>query len=122
MTRVVVAIIGLLASFSATAQSWPPPPVGVYACHGQRGLAFPMMFGLLDDSTYANYDGATGRYRYDLSSGLLTMLDGPMAGVKYQRVGAPTVNPGFRMLDDKGQLTAYICPKDGNKDPRKRPW
>lgn len=120
--RVFLVLIALAASLPAGAQFWPQPPVGVYACFGQHGLAFPLMFGLLDESTYANYDGAAGRYRYDVASGLLTMLDGPLAGAKYQRVGAPTVNPGFRMLDGKGAITAYSCPKDGNKDPRRRPW
>lgn len=77
MKRIVVGVVALLASHQAMAQGWSAPPVGVYACHGQRGLAFPMMFGPLDEWTYANYDGLTGR---------------------------------------------YACPKDGNKDPRKRPW
>lgn len=114
--------LALLASASAAAQSWPPPPVGVYGCFGQHGPAAPIMFGLLDARTYANFDGKTGRYSYDLASGLLTLTDGPLGGVKYQRVGAPEHNPSFRMLDAKGALTSYACPKEGTKDPRKHPW
>jgi hypothetical protein len=81
-----------------------------------------MMFGLLDQLTYATFDRETGRHNYNMATGLLTMTDGPMAGVKYQRVGDPSHNPAFRFLNDRGELTAYTCPKDGNKDPRKHPW
>ena len=122
MNKYALLLLVLLAPAPAAAQSWPPPPVGVYGCFGQRGPAPPMMFGLLDATTYANFDGKTGRYTYVPATGLLTMIDGPLAGVKYQRVGAPELNPAFRMLDAAGALTAYSCPKEGTKDPRKHPW
>jgi hypothetical protein len=100
----------------------PPPPTGVYACFGQYGPAFPAMFGLLDARTYSDYDGKTGNYTYDRATGVLTMTTGGLAGTKYRRTGRPEDRPAFRMLDAKGQLTAYMCPREDNKDPRKRPW
>ena len=80
-----------------------------------------MMFGLHDGRTYSSFDGKKGRYTYDMASGLLTMDDGPLAGIKYQRVGDPSLTPAVRMLDQKGQVTAYMCPKQGTKDPNKHP-
>ena len=50
------------------------------------------------------------------------MTDGPLKGIKYQRTGKASDNPHFRMLDDKGQQTAFTCPKEGTKDPHKHPW
>lgn len=122
MMKYALLPLVLLAPASVAAQSWPPPPVGVYGCFSPYGPAAPIKFGLLDARSYANFDGKTGHYSYDLATGLLTMIDGPLAGVKYQRVGAPEHNPSFRMLDANGTVTAYACPKEGSKDPRKHPW
>ena len=103
-------------------QPMPPPPVGVYSCFGQYGIAPPMTFGLLDAETYADFDGKTGSYVYDSASGVLTLTTGGLAGTKYRRTGKPDDRPAFRMLDAKGQLTAYMCPRDDKKDPRIHPW
>lgn len=103
-------------------QPMPPPPVGVYSCYGQYGIAPSMTFGLLDAETYADFDGNTGLYTYDSASGVLTLTTGGLAGTKYRRTGKPDDRPAFRMLDAKGQLTAYMCPRDDKKDPRKHPW
>ncbi len=109
------ALVTLL-TLSALPAFAAPPPVGVYGCFGQYGYAFPMMFGLLDGTTYSNYDGKTGRYA--ATEDMLTMLDGPLKGIKYRRTGPQS----FRMLDAKGALTAFVCPKEGTKDPHKHPW
>ena len=37
-------------------------------------------------------------------------------------VVALSANPSFRVLDEKGQLTAFVCLKKGKKEPRKHPW
>jgi hypothetical protein len=124
MRRIAVKLLGLLAMAPSpgSAQTWPAPPVGVYGCFGQYGPALPMMFGLLDQRTYSSYDGKKGRYTYDMANGLLTMNDGPLAGIRYQRVGDPSLTPAFRMLNENGQVTSYMCPKEGTKDPNKHPW
>lgn len=105
-----------LATSASVAQGAPAP--GVYGCYGQYGLSLPMMFGILDAKTYANYDGKTGRYSY--SAGTLTMIDGPLGGIKYKSIDAS--ERSFRMTDAQGNLTAFVCPKEGTKDAHKHPW
>lgn len=93
-----------------------PPPVGVYGCYGPYGKSLPSVFGLLDPSQYANFDGKTGHYV--MKGDLLVMIDGPLKEIQYKRIG----EQAFRMLDDKGALTSFVCPKEGTKDPHKHPW
>jgi hypothetical protein len=114
MKQVFAGLVLLAAAAIPAAAA--PPPVGVYGCFGQYGPAYPMYFGLLDGARYANFDGLTGRYK--LTGDVLEMTDGPLKGVKYKRTG----EQAFRMLDGKGNVTAYTCPKEGTKDPRKHPW
>ena len=90
--------------------------MGVYGCFGQYSKSLPLMFGLLDGSQYSNYDGKIGHYV--MKGDILLMMDGPLKSIQYKRTG----EQAFRMLDDKGALTAFVCPKEGNKDPRKHPW
>jgi hypothetical protein len=121
----------------ALAAGMPPAP-GVYACYEARpamnvpgcvrsslgcmGIvvtpAPTMMFGLIDGTTYTDYDGKRGHYTYDAQSGILTMTDGSREGWKYKH----TEDWAFRALDAKGEQTAYNCPLDDKKDPLKRPW
>ncbi len=88
-------------------------------CMGVRITIAPVvMFGLIDGTTYSDYDGHRGHYRYDNGSGILTMLDGSRRGWRYKRVG----NWSFRMLDQAGKETPYTCPLEPGKDPLRRPW
>lgn len=118
MRSIPLALGFLLAAGAAEARVGGPPAPGVYACYGQRGPAIPMQFGLIDRTTYATYDGVTGRYTF--KGDQLVMTTGPLAGVKYVRVPDPK-RDGFRMLDAKGQVTQYTCPwQPGNA--RKGHW
>lgn len=121
----------------AAAAGMPPAP-GVYACYETRAAmnvpdcvrsslgcmgfvvtpAPVMMFGLIDATTYSDYDGKRGHYVYDAQSGILTMTDGSRDGWKYKH----TADWAFRALDAKGAETSYTCPLDDKKDPLKRPW
>jgi hypothetical protein len=114
------------------------PPAGVYGCYSTRSVsgapgcvrttlgcfgmkievAPTVMFGLIDRSTYSDYDGKKGHYSYNNQSGILTMTDGSRQGWKYKRVATWS----FRMLDPQGNETAYTCPLEPKKDPSKRPW
>lgn len=114
------------------------PPAGVYACYSVRSVpnapgcvrtamgcfgmkievAPTVMFGLIDGTTYSDYDGKRGHYKYDAQSGRLTMIDGSRQGWSYKRVASWS----FRMLDPQGKETAYTCPLDPKKDVSKRPW
>lgn len=109
------------------AQAAAPPP-GVYGCYephlgariGQMTfeVAPTVMFGLLDTTTYSDYDGKRGKYAYDAGTGLLTMTDGARQGWRYKKVAEWS----FQMIDAKGQETSYTCPFEPGKDPLKRPW
>ena len=116
----VLGAAALLAQIGicAAADAVPAPKPGVYGCYGQRGPTPAMTFGLLDATRYSDYDGKTGRYKYEPSTAVLTMTDGSMKNVRYKQV-----KPGvFRLLSDKGELTQYNCPFEKAKDPNKRPW
>jgi hypothetical protein len=111
------------SGFPALAQQ-SPPPSGIYACFGRNGPAFPAMFGIVDGKIYETYDGAQGEYEFDDSTGMITMVTGPMAGMRYARVnpsGEPWTENGWRLLGDDGELTAYVCPHQQG-DPTKHPW
>lgn len=134
------ATAAALASFVActTAAVAAQPPLGVYACYearyeqgapgcvqtslgcfGMRIIVTPVMyFGLLDGTTYSDYDGRTGHYVYNPATSLISMTDGSLHGVRYKRVA----DWSFRKLDDSGKETAFTCPLDKGKDPRKHPW
>jgi len=121
----------------ASAAGMPPAP-GVYACYEARpamnvpgcvrsslgcmGIVVTpapvMMFGLIDGTTYSDYDGKRGHYSYDAQSGILAMTDGSREGWKYKHTG----DWSFRAIDAKGEETAFSCPLDEKKDPLKRPW
>ena len=128
--------IGSVCGFASAAEM--PPAPGVYACYETRaamnvtgcvrsslgcmGFVFTpapvMMFGLIDATTYSDYDGKRGHYTYDAQSGILTMTDGSREGWKYKH----TADWSFRALDAKGEDTSFNCPLDDKKDPLKRPW
>ncbi len=138
MRRLVRMAAALVVGAIGQAAAQSVPPAGVYACYevkatfGQPGCvqsnigcmgmsitpAPVMMFGLIDGSSYSDYDGKRGKYSYDGAAGVLTMLDGSRQGWTYKRVG----DWSFRALDREGKETSFTCPLDAKKDPLKRPW
>ncbi len=94
------------------------PRVGVYACYDQvANEVATLQWGLLDGSRYSTYDGGRGRYTYASQSGILTFASGPFVGLRRLRVSERS----FRILDERGKLTANVCPWTP-KDPRKKHW
>lgn len=127
------------ASVANTPVAWTEfPASGVYGCYEARTtygapgcvrtavgcigmqveLRPVMMFGLLDRTTYSDYDGRTGHYTYDGGTGVLTMTDGSRRGWRYKRTAATA----FQALDRNGATTAYSCPLEKGKNPRRHPW
>ena len=123
--RIVVALLaGALLPATAVAAG---PPRGVYECYETRmnarmQLTFEVrpvvMFGLIDGTTYSDYDGKLGHYSYDAGAGMLTMTDGSRQGWRYKQVAEWS----FRMLDQAGKDSPYTCPLNAAKDPLKHPW
>jgi hypothetical protein len=115
----------LLANFPAAAAE--APPVGVYSCYDAK-MDYKMqlnitpmpfvMFGLINDSTYSDYDGHHGHYRYDAGTGVLTMLDGSREGWRYHKVAGWS----FRLIDNKSGTDIYTCPFEAAKNPDRGPW
>ena len=137
----IVVALWLLLATSAVAQVPSPnavPAAGVYGCYSARptfggpgcvpssmgcmgmkiDVAPTVMFGLIDGSTYSDYDGKKGHYTFDATNQVLTMTDGSRKGWRYKRVAATA----FRFLDEQGKETAYTCPLEPKKDPLKHPW
>ena len=118
--------IALLAAAAAT-PAWAAgsPPRGVYGCYdvsmmpGRPMVITPTpvaMFGLIDDSTYADWDGHHGHYRFDGT--MLTMTDGSREGWRYRKTG----DWSFTLIDNRTGNTAYTCPLDPAKEPSHGPW
>ena len=94
------------------------PRGGVYACINQDGKEMgDLQFGLLDASRYSSAEGGAGKYNYAAASGHLTFISGPLKGVVYVR----ETEKAFRMLDENGARTAFMCPWT-SRDPRKKHW
>ncbi|WP_421762385.1 hypothetical protein [Devosia sp.] len=121
----VAACIGLVAvlvqtvairadEFSGTALT-----MGVYECHDQLFNIDPvMMFGLLDDTSYKNYDGDVGSYAFDQESGIIQVGLQTSAPARFVRIAATA----FRALNEDGTLTGFVCPLNPAKDPNSPPW
>ena len=94
----------------------PAPPLGVYSCN-YRGQAQPVFdFALLNGSTYRNFDGARGTYRYDARARQLLFLTGPMRGARAQQEAARR----FQFLGEDGLGTGNHCPHNPARDPNGR--
>ncbi len=94
-STVFAALSAAPAAFAADG-----PPTGVYGCYDARmGVNVPgcirtsmgctglvitptpvAMFGLIDGSTYSDFDGHRGHYTYDAAAGLIAMTDGSRKG------------------------------------------
>jgi hypothetical protein len=70
------------------------------------GLFHGAYFGIVNGSTYRNFDGKRGSYSYDASTGVLRMTSGPSKGMMYRRES----EGNFRVLDEKGNRTGGNCP------------
>jgi hypothetical protein len=112
----VVLCSAALASTAALAQN---PPTGVvYGCYSSS--ASGPSFTLVDGSTYKSRQGASGHYKYDGGSGVLTILDGPYKDIRYLKVSSAF---SFRVLrGDTMEMSTISCPVNVGKDPNKRPW
>lgn len=136
LARALVILPALALSAGAMAQS--TPPTGVYSCYDARmapnapgcmrsnlgcfGLVITptptVMFGLIDGSTYADYDGHRGHYRYDAGQGVLEMTDGPHQGWRYRKKD----QWAFTLIGNDDGQEHFTCPLEMAKDPRKGPW
>ena len=92
--------------------------MGVYGCMDQDGYDAPtLQWGLLDGSTYSDFDGGRGGYTYDAATGVLTFTSGRFKGLRRKR----TEDRLFRILDEHGSITAFSCPWTP-KNPKKLHW
>lgn len=123
------ALVGFIAAImlSLPALAAGAPPFGVYGCYDammdyqMRLKITPMpfvMFGLIDATTYSDYDGHRGHYSYNAATGVLTMTDGSRQGWRYHKVG----EWGFSLIDNAHNTEIYSCPLDAKKDPTRGPW
>lgn len=114
------------------------PPSGVYGCYDARmGVNVPgcvrtsmgctglvitpmptVMFGLIDGSTYSDYDGKHGHYTYDAAGGVITMTDGSRQGWRYRKVA----DWSFTLIDNATGQDHYTCPLEPTKNPSRGPW
>lgn len=117
---IYIALAGAVLCCSAgESLAVTPPSTGVYGCYDPYTQYQPsMMFGLLDSSSYSDYDGNIGEYSYDARTGVLTMTSGGLRGARYLRDGDQV----FRVLDADGSVTGNNCPLEPAKDVRKHPW
>ena len=69
------------------------------------GMFTGAYFGIVDASTYRDFDGRRGQYEFDAGTGILRLTTGSSAGLAYKRQ-----SPGyFRVLDDNGAITGGSC-------------
>jgi hypothetical protein len=95
------------AQANAKSGAWSAPTAGqVYRCTLPGiGMFTGAYFGIVDGTTYRNYDGKTGRYTFDAASGVLRLNSGASRGLSYKRETATV----FRVLDDNGKITGGSC-------------
>jgi hypothetical protein len=127
MSRSFIIGIVMILCANLSAAAAESPPHGVYSCYDaimdykMRLNITPMpfvMFGLINDNTYSDYDGHHGHYRYDAGTGVLTMLDGSREGWRYHKDAAWA----FRLIDNKNGTEIYTCPFEAAKNPNHGPW
>jgi hypothetical protein len=134
--RAAVALVGWLCGAPAWAAGGPP--VGVYSCYDARsefnapgcmrtsmgcfGIVISptpvAMFGVIDASTYSDFDGHHGRYSYNAAQGIITMTDGSRAGWRYRK----TQDWSFTLIDNNTGKEIYTCPLETAKNPLHGPW
>ena len=77
-----------------------------------------VMFGLIDRSTYSDYDGHHGQYKYDAAAGVITMTDGSRQGWRYRK----SAEWSFSLIDNNTGKELYTCPLETTKNPNRGPW
>ncbi|MGB4117881.1 MAG: hypothetical protein WBK51_15180 [Polaromonas sp.] len=109
MTLNIMWIAGclLLAPLAAAGKTNSALQSGrVYTCTEPGfGLFTGAYFGIVDGSSYRNFDGKTGRYSFDASTGVLRMTSGSSKGMAYKLM--PQGN--FRVLGEKDKITGGNC-------------
>ncbi|GEM_PF-1845607 len=81
-------------------------PGSVYRCTLPGiGMFTGAYFGIVDGSTYRNFDGKRGSYTFDQRTGMLRLVSGSSKGLSYQRQS----EGNFRVLDDRGRITGGNC-------------
>jgi hypothetical protein len=136
MLQAALAASGLI--FAPVAWAAAGPPVGVYSCYDVRmGYGTPgcvrtaigctgmvitptpvAMFGLIDATSYSDYDGHHGKYTYDAAGGIITMTDGSREGWRYHKTGEWS----FTLIDNNTGKEIYTCPLETAKNPAHGPW
>jgi hypothetical protein len=106
-----VRAIGTLAKERALL---PAPLLGTYNCNYRGQIAPGSDFALLDGTTYRDYDGNQGSYRFDTGAKVLVFVTGPKKGYRAQQETAKT----FQILDLDGSATGNFCPHNPGRDPR----
>ncbi len=94
-----------------------PIKPGVYECYGQNAMIDLQTFGILDGSRYMSSTGNIGRYSYDRRTGVL-LLDPGADPARFQRFA----ENNFNAINADGSSTAFVCPLNPKKDPRRPPW
>jgi hypothetical protein len=113
--------IVLLTAAPAAAKDFLSSPLslGVYECHDQmNNPSYTLMFGLIDENTYSNYDGLIGTYAYDPDTGVISVGLDKGAPARYVR----TMDTAFRGLNEDGSLAGFTCPLNRAKDATQPPW
>lgn len=127
-----IALALLAAAASAVSRAADAPPPGVYGCYDVQMHFNPVMnksdlvitpapvvmFGLIDATTYSDWDGRHGHYIYDPAQGILTMTDGSRQGWRYRK----TANWSFTLIDNRTGKEIYTCPLEAAKNPSHGPW
>lgn len=93
------------AGYSATGHG-ALVPGSVYRCTLPGiGMFTGAYFGIVDGSTYRNFDGKRGSYTFDQRTGVLRLVSGSSKGLSYQRESGGN----FRVLDERGKITGGNC-------------
>jgi hypothetical protein len=89
-------------------------PIGVYNCFGTYDIDTGK-FSVTAPGRYMSRGGGTGTFEFDGS--MLTMVDGPYAGIRYRKENAQWE---FRMLkEDTGEDSPFVCPLNTSLDTGK---
>ena len=139
MSRMLLVMPVIAVLSGSVARAADGPPAGVYSCYDVRmGYGVPgcirtaigctgmvitpmpvVMFGLIDGSTYSDYDGHHGHYKYDAETGIVTMIDGTRKGWRYRK----SAEWSFRLIDNNNaDKELYTCPLETTKNPNRGPW
>ena len=128
---VLLALIAISSLGAPAAWGAGGPPIGVYSCYDATMSFSPIsgsqlkitptpvaMFGVIDGTSYADWNGHLGHYAYDVATGTLTMTDGSREGWRYRKTAAWS----FTLIDNHSGKEIYTCPLETAKNPSHGPW